>query len=274
MTPTLEQIPVDKIVERPQVRTRFDAEGINGLAQSIAESGLQQPILVYRDGDGFALIDGARRVRAHRHLGWMHVSALVLSDPVTVAEALRRQFVCNLQREDLNPLEEARGIARLMSESQLTMDAAAKSIGKSAAHVSKRIPLLKLPGWMQEAVETGKLSADGGYHLSRETDPKRQAELAADLMGGKLTRDSVARKIKRANRASAGTSAERATRVTAMMEKGRSVTLSGKGLSLDAVIELLEPLLTRAKRAKSQSLSLETFARAMRDQAGKAGAPA
>lgn len=272
MTSSLQTVPVESVVVREQVRRHFDEEGIKGLAASIAESGLQQPLLVHCEAGTLVLIDGERRLRAVRLLSKADVLVHVLQDPVTIANAIERQLASNLQRAGLNPVEKANGIALLMKQGDMTVEGVAKKLGSSPGQITKALAVLKLPADLQAEVVAGRLPGDSAYQLSRVDDPKRQAVLAGEVLGQRLTRDGLTRKLKRLGRSEAARH-NGPSRITTVLGEGRSVTLTGKGLSLDSVIEWLEQLLVRAKRAKSQSLSLETFARAMKDQAAKGKAP-
>lgn len=266
MSKMLITVPIDHIKVRPQIRTQFDEGRIQGLAASIAESGLQQPVLCVKDGGGYWLLDGECRLRACLLLGWTEVPVLLAEEGLSDADALARQLVCNLQRTDLNPIEKARGIHELMQRGGLTGEQAAKRLGLSAADVSRSLALLKLPPTLLEQVAGGTIAADAAYQLSRVADPAEQATLAAEVAGRRLTRDALARKLRRVRHA--GNAESRCmSRVTAMLGSGRSITFVGKGLTLDALIEWMEPLLSRAKKAKAQGITLQTFIRTLKDQA-------
>jgi ParB family chromosome partitioning protein len=266
MNATLLTVPIEQVLAQPQARKHFDDASIAGLAASIRESGLQQPLLCRKEGAGFPLIDGERRLRACRLLEWKEVPILVAGDRTSVAEVLTRQLACNLQREDLSVVERADAIRALMQKASLTADQVAKRLGQSPATVSRTLSVLKLPEPLLAQVTAGQISADAAYMLARVDEPGRQAELAAEVVGGKLSRDALTRKLKRVRRAE-GRADPSLARVTAALGGGRSFTLAGKALSLDTFIESLEQLLTRARKSKSQGLTLATFIRTLRDQA-------
>lgn len=249
-----------------QVRKRFDDDDITYLATSIAGVGLQQPVICSQDGDVYRLIDGERRFRACRLLGWTEIPVLVVESEADGAEAIARQLVCNLQRTDLDPIEKAEGIRELMERGSLTGEQVAKQLGLSAADVSRTLTILKLPASVLAKVASGEISADAAYQLSRVADPGEQAALASDVAGKRLTRDGLARKLKRVRRAEDSASAG-PTRVTAMLGAGRSITVAAKGLSLDSMVDLLETLAARARKAKANGLTLPTLIRTLKDQA-------
>lgn len=266
MNAALEVVPIDRPSIVPQLRKHFDEAASAGLGISIRESGLQQPLLVRREGDRLIVIDGERRLRACRSIGLKEIPVLVINDPLTVVEVLTRQLACNLQREDLTVLERAEAIRQLMDQGKLTADQVAKRLGQSPATVSRTLSILKLPETIRDQVASGQIPADTAYLLARVETPGQQAALAAEVVGGKLTRDALTRKMKRVGRAEAQ-AAQGPSRVTAMLGGGRSVSVAGKLLSWDSLIEALEQLLSRARKSKSQGLTLATFVRTLRDQA-------
>lgn len=268
MNGTLQTIPLDSLVIRAQVRRHFDEQGIRNLADSIGESGLQEPPVAWKDGSQFVLESGERRVQALKLREETHVQVRVVDGPKSAAELIERQLVSNSQRVDLNPVERAHAIQALVDHGLSAQDVGKKLV-LNPSQITKALALLKLSPELQAEIASGRLSADSAYLLSRVEDPKHQANLAAEVLGTRLSRDAVARKVKRIERGNAARQ-NGPSRVMAMLGNGRSVTVAGKGLSIDSMIDWLEQLLARAKRAKSQSLSLETFARTMRDQAKKA----
>lgn len=156
---TLKKIPIDLIfANREQPRLTFDNEGIQELALSIKKDGILQPIVVAPAAEGrFEVIAGERRLRAARMAGLTEV-------PVTIRTAsgekmLELALVENIQREDLNPMEEARGYQSLVDRFQLSHADIAERVGKSREHVANASRLLKLPKQVQEDVAAGRISA-------------------------------------------------------------------------------------------------------------------
>src|SRR6185436_3750192 len=153
----LQTIAIDRI--RPgklQPRTRMDDEALGELAESIREQGVMQPILVRPvEGNRFEIIAGERRWRAAQRAGLKDVPALVKSVPDH--DALALALIENIQREDLNPLEEALGLARLVDEFKLTHDAVAKAIGRSRSAVSNLMRLTQLAKPVQDHLMSGAL---------------------------------------------------------------------------------------------------------------------
>src|SRR3954467_4434309 len=153
----LQRIPVSRIRANPyQPRKTFNPEQLADLEASMAASGLLQPISVRRVGDAFELIAGERRLRAATNLGWAEIPALVkdLDDRSSLVMAL----VENLQRSDLNPIDEARGYHRLTEEFEFTHQQIADSTGKDRATISNLLRLLALPDAVIQMVAQGHLS--------------------------------------------------------------------------------------------------------------------
>lgn len=154
---SLQMLAIDRL--RPgkyQPRTRMDDASLDELAESIREQGIMQPVLVRpADGGAFEIIAGERRWRAAQRAGLREVPALVKSVPDQAALALA--LIENIQREDLNPLEEAQGLARLIEEFGLTHDAAAKAVGRSRSAVSNLLRLTALAKPVQEYLLAGAL---------------------------------------------------------------------------------------------------------------------
>jgi ParB family chromosome partitioning protein len=150
-------VDVDRIQPgRYQPRTKMDAESLNELAASIKAQGLMQPVLVRPAGpDRYELIAGERRWRAARIAGLAEVPVVVRDVPDQAALAM--SLIENIQREDLNPLEEAQGVQRLVSEFKLTHQEAADAIGRSRAATTNLLRLLNLPASVQQLVFDGQL---------------------------------------------------------------------------------------------------------------------
>ncbi len=156
---SVSSLPINDIEpNRDQPRKTFDEEALGELAKSIADHGVIQPLLVRPMTDGsYQLIAGERRWRASRMAGLTEVPVVIreMSD----SEAMELALVENLQREDLNPIEEARGFQLLMETYALTQEQAASRVGKSRPAVANAMRLLLLPDDVLRMVETGTLSA-------------------------------------------------------------------------------------------------------------------
>jgi ParB family chromosome partitioning protein len=152
-------LPLDKISANPdQPRKNFDTDALKELSDSIKQHGVIQPIIVEEDDDGtYTIITGERRSRAARMAGLSEIPAIIrkLSDEQRIAVAL----VENIQRADLNPIEEAAAYKHLMETAKLSQDQAAMRVGKNRSTLANAMRLLKLPPAMQDALKTGGISA-------------------------------------------------------------------------------------------------------------------
>lgn len=158
-TQTVTSLPLQKVEPNPnQPRHRFDEEELQALADSISEHGILQPLAVRKmEGGFYQIIAGERRWRAARLAGLQEVPVVVVeADDKTVMELA---LIENLQRQDLNPMEEAEGYRVLTEEYGLTQEEAAARVGKSRPAVANALRLLALPDEVRELVEKGELSA-------------------------------------------------------------------------------------------------------------------
>ncbi len=154
----IQDIAVESVLPNPfQPREHFDPQALQELKASIAERGLVQPITVRRFDGRYQLIAGERRLRAVRELGLPTIPAYVL-DVQSDEEMLELSIIENIHREDLNPLEVARGYQRLIDECNLTQEEVAQKVGKDRSTVANFLRLLKLPRRIQESLASGELS--------------------------------------------------------------------------------------------------------------------
>jgi ParB family chromosome partitioning protein len=158
MEPRVERVPLDSVrASSLQPRRDFPAESLEELADSIRQQGILQPLIVRRQGAVYELIAGERRWRAARMAGLSEVPVIVReADDTTTLELM---LVENLQREDLNPMDEAQGYAELMERFQMTQELVAVKVGRNRATVANALRLLKLPTEVQALVRGGEISA-------------------------------------------------------------------------------------------------------------------
>lgn len=181
------QIRIDAIVpNRYQPRQIFHPAELAELAASIKESGLLQPILVRRKGDGiYELISGERRWRATKEAGLDTIQAVVRN--CSDQEAILFALVENLQREDLNPMETARAYSRMMNEFGLTHDGIAQKVGRDRSSVANSVRLLNLHHDVQTLVESGTLSAGHAKALLGLDAPAAQCSIAKTVVSKALS---------------------------------------------------------------------------------------
>jgi ParB family chromosome partitioning protein len=267
---TIEYLPPQALGVAPQVRRELREEELAGLMQSIREVGVLQPIRARRVDGKLVIVDGHRRTAASIKLGSTAVPVIVEQAALDAAAVTQRQLIANIQRTDLTPLEKARGIAELMRSEKWTAAQAAAKLGLSAPTVSRLLALLELPEEIREQVASGRLPVSAAYELAKVEDPQRRESLAAQAVGGTLTRDALAGIRRSKTSAGPQTKEAKPVRTTAMLAKDRTVTVSAVGLTMETFIAQLEELLAKARRVRTQGLELPTFIKMLADQA-KAG---
>ena len=168
-------LSLDRIqANKYQPRGDFDKEALKDLANSIREKGLIQPILVREAQDGYELIAGERRFRAARHLGLKEIPSIIKD--VSDLDSLELSIIENIQREDLNPIDQAKAYKMLVEEFGMTQDKISDTIGKDRATIANILRLLKLPAKIQEHVSRGTISmghARAMLSLSTENEQNR-----------------------------------------------------------------------------------------------------
>ncbi|MFH1861361.1 MAG: ParB/RepB/Spo0J family partition protein [bacterium] len=176
-SPRFAEIEVDLVQANPQQpRLNFDDKSLEELAVSIREKGVVQPIIVRRIDGGYQLIAGERRLRATRLVGLERIPAFI-ADVEEGSEALELALIENLQREDLNPLEQAEGFQRLANHYGITQEQIAERVGKSRAAVANTLRLLNLPRDVQTSLRSGEISAGHARAILAFEDRERQVQL-------------------------------------------------------------------------------------------------
>lgn len=218
-----------------QPRKDFDEEKLKELASSIERHGILQPIVVRENGARYSIVMGERRFRAARMCGLQKVPVIVRS--LEDAQAMEAALVENLQREDLNPVEEAAGIRHLMEQQDLTQEEAAERLGKSRPAVANALRLLSLPPAVQAMLRTGALQAGHARALVAMKDGEKQAALAARIVEEGLSVREVealvreaaeAKEAKAKKKAAPSRSAELGAAEKALRERlGTKVEISG-----------------------------------------------
>lgn len=190
----LQRLPIAEIEpNRFQPRRVFTEDELRELESSLSATGLLQPITVRtRPNGGYELVAGERRLRAATRLGWTEIPALIrdFDDQAMLTLAL----VENLQRANLNPLEEAEGYQRLIDEFGLTQQQVADAVGKDRTTVTNLLRVLALPPAVLQLVEKGQLTTGHARALLVLKDPRRQSELANEIVARQLSvREAEAR---------------------------------------------------------------------------------
>jgi ParB family transcriptional regulator, chromosome partitioning protein len=200
--PTAErsELPLDAIqVDASQPRDRFDEAALQTLADSLTEHGLLSPILVRAEGEGYVVVAGERRLRAARLAGW-HTIAVRIRDNCAPTERLVLGLVENLQRQDLDPIERAKGYRALIDEHQKTMAEVGQLVGLARTSVVNALRLLKLPPTLQDKVQDAQLSAGHGRALLGLDEADTMLGLADEVVDKGLSVRATEERVRVLNR--------------------------------------------------------------------------
>jgi ParB family chromosome partitioning protein len=201
-------VDIDSLAPNPhQPRLQMDETRLDELAKSIAANGIIQPIVVQRVGDAYHIIAGERRWRAARRAGLSRVPVVVKDvAPDESGKALEMALVENLQRDDLNPIEEGLAYRRLADEFHLTQDAIAAAVGKDRSTVANTLRLLRLPQELQDEVAGGRLSMGHARALLALDSEAAQRQVGRDVVARGLSVRETESLVKKAIETPAGTS--------------------------------------------------------------------
>jgi ParB family transcriptional regulator, chromosome partitioning protein len=192
------EIDIDLIRPNPeQPRTRFAEAALEELAQSIAANGVVQPIVVRRAGDNYEIVAGERRWRASQKAGLRKIPAAIKD--VSDDKLLELALIENIQRQELNPIEEANAYRKLIDTLGLTQEAVSTRVGKDRTLIATTLRLLKLPNDIQTLVEEGKLSAGHGRALLLSDDLAAQRRVARMVIEKGLSVRETERAMKQAD---------------------------------------------------------------------------
>ncbi len=165
-------IPINKIIHSPlQPRREIKEESLKELVASIKEKGVLQPVLVRKSGDNYELVYGHRRFEAARKAGLNEIPAIIRE--LTDREVLEIAIIENIQREDLNPIDEALAYKKLVSEFGLTQEEIAEKVGKDRSTISNKLRLLNLPQKVQDALKNGLITEGHARPLLSMKDEKK-----------------------------------------------------------------------------------------------------
>lgn len=190
------EIEISKIRQNKyQPRLNFRDEAQKELIASIKEKGIIQPVIVRQKDDGYELIAGERRLRAAKELGVEKIPAIVKS--VSDEEAIELSLIENIQREDLNPIEESKAYERLITEFSLTQDDVAKKVGKDRTTIANSIRLLKLPDDIQEKLFSGEISVGHAKVVLGLENPSDQRKVVLQIIKDGLSVRDTERAVAR-----------------------------------------------------------------------------
>lgn len=235
------QIPITNIVPNSeQPRKEFDHKKLEDLVVSIKKHGILQPLVVTQRDDGYELIAGERRLRASQIAGLVTVPVIVRS--ATKQEKLELALIENIQRQNLNPIEEAFSYTRLIEEFNLTQDEVAQQVGKSRSVIANTIRLLDLPESIQKALIQGNISVGKARALLSLKSEKEQMDMFKSMMGQEMSVRDVERLVETRGPASRKGSVRRDPNIRAQEELiednlGTKVRITQKGERGTIVIE-------------------------------------
>jgi ParB/RepB/Spo0J family partition protein len=249
---SIQELPLERIACAPQVRERFDDASLVGLGQSMKNVGLLQPILVRPGTDGWSVIDGERRLRAAKALGWSTIPAIVDPKELTDSGRTQSQLVANCQRADLSPIERARAIDRMIKSSGWSMSEVATQLGLSTASVSRSIKLLTLPADVQARIHEKELAANTAYEIAKTPDKGRRAELIAASRRSKLKRDIVVQQSRASRKRRVSVPRTRRNQhVVIPIAEGHALYVTVKKFDSVRLIAALEGMVARLRQLNS-----------------------
>lgn len=179
------EINIDELRPNPyQPRKQFDEEALKELSESIKEHGVFQPIIIKKSIKGYEIIAGERRVRASKLAGKEKIPAIIRS--FTDEQMMEIALLENLQREDLNAIEEAKAYELMLNNLNITQEELSKKVGKSRSHITNMLGLLSLPNSVQGMVSSGDISMGHARVLSKLSDEEQIKELASKIVSEKL----------------------------------------------------------------------------------------
>lgn len=220
---TVQELKLKSLRPNPyQPRKTFQQEAINELKASILEHGILQPIVVRKSIKGFEIVVGERRFRAAKEAGLETIPAVVRE--LSEQQMMELAVLENLQREDLNPIEEGLAYQTLMEKLKLTQEEVAKRLGKSRPHVANHIRLLSLPAKIQELISTGKITMGHGRALLGLRQKAKLPSLVDKIIDDSLNVRQLEKLIQQLN--------ENVSRETKVPEKKKDVFLQEREHSL------------------------------------------
>ena len=180
------EIPLTEIRSNPyQPRKEFDEKSLSEFAESIKEHGVIQPIIVKKSIKGYEIIAGERRTRASKMAGKTTIPAIIRE--FTDQEMMEIALIENIQREDLNPIEEAEALAKIIETSKITQEEASKKFGKSRSYITNILGLLSLPDKTKQYVREGKITMGHARVLSKLSDAEQINALADEIIENGLS---------------------------------------------------------------------------------------
>jgi ParB family chromosome partitioning protein len=268
MPEMLLEIGLDELMADPsQPRKTFIDEEIARLAASVAARGVLQPLRVIRDEQRgcWVILTGESRFRAAKLAGLKIVPCIPVEGELSEIDKLADRLTENDVRNDLQPMEASRALARLKALKGCPAKTLVEEYGFSAAAITRAEALMSLPDTIQAMVGTGagQLPASAAYEISRLDDPHAQAELASAVAGRRMTRDQAADAVR--SRIGKKNVRPKASRLSCRLDGGVSVTVSaGEPLTWDTVLEAIDRIRKEAKKLCDNGKDVSALAQALR----------
>lgn len=195
---TIEEVRLNQLYTNPfQPRKVFAEETIQELGESIKTHGILQPLIVRETAKGFEIVAGERRFRAAKAINLKKVPVIIKK--LTDDEMMELALIENIQREDLNPIEEANAYRKLMEELNYTQEELSKRVGKSRPHIANHVRLLQLPSSVQDYIAEGKLSMGHGRALLGLKKKSKLSQLVAQTIREKWTVRELEKRVQQWN---------------------------------------------------------------------------
>ncbi len=262
MTAQISEIEVEKLAPDPsQPRKAFVREEIERLADSIRSRGLLQPLRVLWDPvrQNWRIICGESRWHAARLAGCSTLPCIVVEGMPAEEEILADQLVENCLRNDLKPIEVARGLSKLKALKRCSSKALAEELGLSSATITRAEAILLLPDEIQEMIDRGQVPESVGYEISRLSDPVAQRDLARAVAEKRLSRDDVAQNVR--NQIGPKRPRQKPVHLHFKSKNGSLIHINGQEtMTLKTMIQALAELRQEARDALRQGLDLTGFA--------------
>lgn len=240
-----------------QPRKEFDTPEDAALEANLKTHGQWTPLLVYKNGARFVIVDGERRYRAAGKIGLKELHACVLDGPPKEADRLLAQLVITCQRKDFNALEKAQAFSKLKAAKSLNNKQLAELLSLSPSMVTQLLSLLDQEPEVQDRVASGELSLTAAYALRQEKDPAKRRELAAQASGQGLSRAAIQE----------ATRTKSTSTVVCRMTDGKITVNSERKLDATSLIALLTHTAAAVRKAAKDGLDLPTIERVLADRA-------
>lgn len=258
MNGELRTIPLDQIkLDSTQPRVDFPEAERKELTASLLDHGQKEPITVYRCGDGFVVVSGARRRISAEDAGLPSLLAVVLDHKPEAGELYLHQLLANAHRLDLNPMELCDGYKRLMHLTGISATELAKAVSKSKTYVSNVLSLDSLPDGVKQMIRERRIGLARAALIARMTVEEQREWSTLDLSREQLERRTSRKRPE----------AKSVRRVTLEMPSATMSLAARMKLGVDDLIELFQSLVRECKRARTQGVDVSTLACILRDRA-------